>query len=369
MNITCMKSVLLEKITIASKAVATRTTNPILECLLLEANETGFRIVGNDLEIGIQISDINSEIRDFGTVVVEAKLLLEIVRKMPDDYINIFVDSQGVTHIKCGKVEFNINGLSSEQFPILPEVIKNEYYNLNSVEFKNIVRQTIFSVSVDESKPILTGELIEIKDGFLNVVAVDGFRISFRRIECNSQVNAYVVIPARTLNELTKIIPSEEDVEVSMYFTDKHIVFNFNDCTLVSRILEGDFINYSQILNDEYNTVITIDRNMLILGLERVSLISNKDKESKKYPVKLQINNDVLLLSCENDLGTAKDEIFIEIDGDPLEISYNPKFLLEAIRALDEEKVTIQFTNSFGPCVIKGLENPNAKYFILPLRI
>jgi len=365
MNFICLKNVLLDNIIIASRAVASRTTNPILECLLLEADDDGLKITGNDLELAIQTSNINCEVNQSGKIALDSKLFLEIIRKMPDDYINIFID-KSVIHIQCANVEFNIAAIDASSFPSLPDVEKSYRYNLDPTSFKNVVKQTIFSVSIDDSKPALTGELLEIKDGFLNVVAVDGFRVSFRKVDCPDSHDAYVVVPARTLSEIIKIIPPDGVDLLNMFFTDKHIVFEFNNCTVVSRILDGDFINYDQVLNDDYSTIITVDRLSLLLALERVSLISNK--EVKKYPVKLIISDGSLILTSQTQLGIAKDQIPIDVDGGALEISYNPKFILDAIRALDEDVVTMQFTNSFGPCIIKGLGNQNAKYFILPLR-
>lgn len=367
MHIICSKEDLMTNINITSKAVSIRSTLPILECILLTVNDDGFKMVSNDLELAIETSYIQAETIEKGTIALEAKMFSEIVRRLPDKEVIIKTDETNMTFIKSGKTEFKILGQSGDEFPHLPLVEKTEEYKISSNEFKNMIRQTIFSVSTMESKPTLTGELIEIENGSLNVVAVDSFRVSFRVSHIGTKnPDTSVIVPSKSLNELSKILPTTEETEVSLYFTDKHVLFAMQGCTVVSRLLEGEFLKYKQIFTDDYTTIIYVSRQEILSSLERASLIS---KDNKKTPVRLKIEDDNLIITSNTETGTSYDEIGIEMDGITLEIAFNPKYLIEAIKAIDTEKISIQFTTPLSPCIIKGYESDLYKYLILPLRL
>lgn len=368
MNIKCKKNILLNNINIVLKSVSSRTTLPILECILLKADKEGFRLISNDLELGIETSNIEADIIEKGIVALEAKIFYDIIKNMPEGEISIEVDEKNVTVIKNGKTQFKILGQNGEEFPTLNTIEKEEKYVVNSHIFKNMIRQTKFSVSTDESKPVLTGELIEIKEGYLNIIAIDGFRVSFRRTQISKDFkNAEVVVPAKTLNEIIKILPDKEDSTVNLYFNENYILFELDSCIVVSRLLDGEFLKYEQIFTDDYNTKINIDRLNLLNSLERASLIS---KDNKKTPVKLQIKNDErLVITSNTEFGTSYEEVYIDLEGEGLNIAFNPKYLIEALKAIEDEKVSIQFITSLSPCIIKGINTEDYKYLILPLKI
>ncbi len=368
MNIKCEKNILLNNINIVLKSVASRTTLPILECILLIADKEGFRLISNDLELGIETSNIEADILEKGMVALEAKIFSDIIRSMPDGDISITVDEKNVAVIKNGKTEFKILGQNGEEFPTLDKVEKEEKYSISSSLLKNMIKQTKFSVSTDESKPVLTGELIEIKEGNLNIVAIDGFRVSFRCTNISKDFkNAEVVVPAKALNEIIKILSDKEDSIVNLYFNDNHILFELDSCIIVSRLLEGEFLKYEQIFTEDYNTRIKLDRVNFLNSLERASLIS---KDNKKTPVKLEIKNDEsLVITSNTEFGTSYEELSIDLEGEGLSIAFNPRYLIEALKAIDDEKILIQFMTSLSPCIIKGIDNSDYKYLILPLKI
>ena len=367
MNIKCKKDILLNNINIVLKSVPSRTTLPILECIL-KADKNGFRLISNDLELGIETSNIEADIIEKGIVALEAKIFYDIIKSMPEGDISIEVDEKNVTIIKNGKTQFKILGQNGEEFPTLNTGEKEEKYTINSHIFKNMIRQTKFSVSTDESKPVLTGELIEIKEGYLNIVAIDGFRVSFRRTQISKDFkNAEVVVPAKTLNEIIKILPDKEDSTVNLYFNENYILFELDSCIMVSRLLDGEFLKYEQIFTEDYNTKIKIDRLNLLNSLERASLIS---KDNKKTPVKLEIKNDEnLVITSNTEFGTSYEEVYIDLEGEGLNIAFNPKYLIEALKVIEDEMVSIQFITSLSPCIIKGINNEDYKYLILPLKI
>ncbi len=367
MKLTCSRDSLLNGINTVSKAVSNRTTLPILECILLKADEKGFKLTANDLEMGIETSAIDAEITEEGTIALESKIFSEIIRRVDGEQVKIETNSENLTKIACGKSEFKIMGQSGDDFPALPAVEKNKEYVLSQNELRNLIKQTIFSIAQDESKPVLTGELIEIGNGFMDMVSVDGYRISYKKASLLSgENNANVIVPGKTLSEISKILSSEEEDKVSLFFTDKHVLFDLGTSIVVSRLIEGDYIKYNQSFTEDYKTKIFVNRNEMISGLERASLIS---RDTRKTPVKMEINASSLVITSNTDMGTAYEEIEIEVDGDELKIAFNPRYLIDALKAIEDDTVAIQFTTSLSPCIIKGIDHDSYKYLILPLRM
>jgi len=367
MHITCSKDDLMTNINIVSKAVSVKSTLPILECILLSVDDNGFRMTSNDLELAIQTSYIKSDVTKTGSIALESRMFSEIIKKLPDQEVIIYTDEANMTFIKSGKAEFRILGQNSNEFPSLPAVEKNDEYTLSSNEFRNMIKQTIFSISATESKPTLTGELIEIENGSLNVVAVDSFRVSFRVAHiATEKPNRSVIVPGKSLNELSKILPTIDDSELSLYFTEKHILFETDNCIVISRLLEGEFLKYKQIFTDDYTTIIYANKQEILASLERSSLIS---KDSNKIPIKLKIEDDTLIITSNSETGRSYEEMPIEMDGNMLEVAFNPKYLIDAIKVIDTEKISIQFTTPLSPCIIKGHKSDLYKYLILPLRL
>lgn len=366
MKLTCNRNSLLNAINIVSKAVSSRTTLPILECILLDAGEDYFKLTANDLELGIETAPIEAEIDETGKVALEAKLFSEIIRKVNGESVKIEVNDKNEAVITSGTSEFKIIGQNGEEFPSVPTVSKSVCYSVKQSELKDMISQTIFSVSLDESKPVLTGELIEINGSSMNIVAVDGYRISFRKSEITSSTGASVIVPSKTLREITKILSSEEEDMALIYVTDKHILFDLGGNMIVSRLIEGEYIKYSQTFTEEFKTRIVINRSDMVAALERASLIS---RDARKIPVKLDITKEKIVITSQADMGTAYEEVYAEVTGEALKIAFNPKYLIDALRAVDDEKVAVQFNSSLSPCIIKPEDGDSYKYLILPLRM
>ncbi|MDR1559558.1 MAG: DNA polymerase III subunit beta [Clostridiales bacterium] len=368
MKIIVDKEKLLENLNVVSHAVASRTTQQILECVLIKA-EHSLRVYGNDLELGIESADIEAEIEEPGMVALEAKIFLEIARKMPAGHIQIDADRQNITKIKNGRTEFKVLGQPGDEFPLPEKVKQDSGFEVSSSDFKEMIRQTIFSVAVDESKPVLTGELLQIKDGLVHLVSVDGFRISYRRskeAEIDPQISKAVVVPAKSLNELGRILPSDGEARLRFYIQDNHILFETANHTLISRLLDGEFIRYNQIFSEDFTTSITISRHQFLMGLERASLLT---RDNKNTPVKLSIGQDTVVITSNTETGTSFDETAADIDGSPLEIAFNPRYLIDALRVIDDENVALTFTGALSPCILRGAAIEYYKYLILPLRL
>ena len=367
MKIICQKDLLLQYINIVNKAVSSRTTLPILECILLSVDEKGFFLTGNDLELGIKTAPIESEIIAHGEVAIEAKLFNEIVRRLSGETVTLSCDEKFAVTIQCGSSEFTIMGQSGDDFTAPTEVAQEQAYVMKQNDLRNMIRQTIFSVAQDNAKQVLTGELFECREDTIQIVSVDGYRISFRKNELLKSCGANnIIVPGKALLELNKILSQEEEDLVSIYVTDKHVLFDLGIATVVSRLINGDFINYSQSFSDDFKTSVVTDRNLLIQSLERASLVS---RDNRKTPVRLQINSNSLVITAKSDMGTAYEDILIDMEGEELSIAFNPRYLIEALRAIDDEQVKIHLTASLSPCTILPVEGDSYKYLILPLRM
>lgn len=367
MKLHCSRESLLNHINIVSKAVSNRSTLPILECIVLSANQNKFKLTGTDLELGIESESVEMNIEEEGTVALEAKMFSEIIRKVSGETVTIQTDENYLTMITCGSSKFKIMGKSSEEFPVLPKVEKTTEYTVLQQELRNMIRQTIFSIAQDDSKPVLTGELIEIENQTMNMVSVDGYRISYKKTNIQGPSGkASAIIPGKTLSEISKILSSEPEETVSISFTEKHILFDLGSSIVVSRLIEGDFIRYAQSFTEDYKTKMILNRSEFVSSLERASLVS---RDARKTPVKMEIMLNSLVITSNSEIGTANEEVQIEMDGEPLTIAFNPKYLIDALKVIEDEKVSVQFTTSLSPCIMKPLETDIYKYLILPLRM
>ncbi|MCL2351666.1 MAG: DNA polymerase III subunit beta [Firmicutes bacterium] len=370
MNFTIRKDIFLENLNIVGKAVSSRTTLPILQCVLIRAYGDGCSLIGNDLDMGIETAPIEADVASEGSIALDAKMLFEIVRKMPGDFVAVSSGADCVTTLKSEKSEFKILGQPWDEFPFPPKVESDgeRSYGIYAAAFKDMIRQTIFSVALDDSKPAMKGELIELKDGALHLVSVDGFRISYRR--CDGVVpegeRQKVIVPAKGMNELSRILPSEGDEMLSFRFSDKHIAFEMKKYTLVSRLLEGEFLRYDLIFNEDYQTIVNIGRSGLLAALERSRAIADSEKMS---PVKLNVSLEKIVITSNTENGTSYEELDADADGLNLEIGFNPKYLIDALKAVDEEVITMKFGGHLSPCIIKSDANDRFKYLVVPIRL
>lgn len=361
-----MKTKLLQGINIVSKAVSSKTTHPILSCILIEASDNRIKLTANDMEIGIE-SYVEGNIIESGKIAIEAKLLFDIVRNMPDSEVFIETDENYKTTIKCEKTEYhNISGKDGDDFSTLPVIEKNKSITISQFTLKEMINQTIFSISDNENNRLMTGELFEIENNRLSVVSLDGHRISIRNVELKGEnCNIKVVVPGKTLNDISKIITGGVDDDVNIYFADNNILFEFDDTKVVSRLIEGEYFRIANMLSVDYQIKIQIRKKDFQDCISRASLLI---KDSDKKPVKLTIEDNIMNLKIDSLMGTMHEEIDIIKEGSNLIIGFNPKFLMDAIRVIDDDVINIYFNNSKSPCIIKDDEN-SYTYLILPMSI
>ena len=363
MKLICSKSNLLHGVNIVSKAVPTRTTMAILECILIDASANEIKLTANDMELGIE-TKIEGEIAERGVIALDAKIFSEIVRKLPDSDVVIETDASFKTTITCEKAKFNIVGKSGDDFSYIPYIERNEAITLSQFTLKEVIRQTIFSIADNDNNKLMTGELFEIEENHLKVVSLDGHRISIRNIELkNNYEHKKVVVPGKTLQEVSKILPGSAEENVNMFMTDNHIVFEFDDTTVVSRLIEGEYFKIEQMLSSDYETKVKINKRELLDCIDRATLLV---KEGDKKPIIMNVTDGNMELKINSFIGSMNEDIDIVKDGKDILIGFNPKFFIDALRVIDEEEVSLYMVNPKAPCFIKDDEGKFI-YLILPV--
>ncbi|MCD8356183.1 MAG: DNA polymerase III subunit beta [Clostridia bacterium] len=368
MQFSCEKSILQEAIVTASRAVSSKSSIALLEGLLLTAEDDGcLTLCGYNMSMGIRVK-IGASVTESGSAVLNARLFGDMIRKLPDDIIYVETNENLLTTIRCGKAMFNLVASDSKEFPQLPEVENSENpIILPQSMLKSMISQTIFAVSDNETKPILTGCLFELEGQELHVAAVDGYRLSVRRetLETPVSENIKFVVPGPALREVERIL-AESSETAEIYPDSRHILFRIGDTVLITRLLEGEFLNYRSAIPTDAAAVITADVRQLITSIERVSLIVS---EKLKNPVRMEFDGPLLKLSCITTIGKSYDEYAYEGDVPHLEIGFNNRYLLDALRACPSDKVKIALKGSLNPIVFTPEEGESFTYLVLPVRL
>ena len=363
MKITCSKSNLVKGVSIVSKAVPSKTTMPILECILIDATTNEIKFTGNDMELGIE-TIVEGEIIEKGKIAIDAKLFSEIVRKLPDNDITLTTDSNNNALITCEKSKFNIAGKSGDDFSYLPAIIKDKMITLSQFQLKEVINQTIFSIAINDNNKMMTGELFEVNEGTLKVVGLDGHRIAIRNIKLEGRSDdVRVVIPGKTLQEISKILNADAESFVNIYFTNNHVLFEFDQTHVVSRLIEGDYFKISQMLSNDYETKVSINKKEFLDSIDRANLLI---REGDKKPIIINILNGLLQVNVNSAIGALNEDIDIDKEGKDIMIGFNPKFLMDALRVIDDENVTMYLVNHKSPCFIRDKEEKYI-YLILPV--
>lgn len=370
MKFVCEKANLLKAINSVVKGVSSKTTMPILEGILIETNDNQIKLTTYDLELGIEYV-IDCEVREQGNTVVAATMFSEIIRRLPDTDIYIYLDEKDLLVIECEGSLYKLATMNPVEFPELPTITEEKSISIEQNTLKDMIRKTIFAVSTETHRPIFTGCLFEIKDNKLNVVAVDGYRLGWKSKYLEKEVSNFkVVIPGKTLNEVNKIILDSFDT-IKISVAKNQALFEMENCKIVTRLLEGEFLEYEKVIPKTSETKIRANKKEIQECFERVSLISMSSVEKeRKYPVKVSIEIGKIVISCKNQAGDAKEEVYLTTEGKNLEVGFNPKYILDALKAIDDEEVIIEYGSSLSPSIIKSVEDTgDYVYMILPIRI
>ena len=363
MKIICSKADLSHGVNIVSKAVPTRTTMAILECILIDATTDCIKLTANDMEMGIETT-VAGTIEERGMIALDARVFSEMVRKLPDNDVTIETDATFKTVIRCEKARFTIIGKSGEDFSPLPFITRENGIHLSQFAFKEVVRQTIFSISDTDANKMMTGELFEIEDQSMRVISLDGHRISVRKIQLVESSGKWkVVVPGKTLQEVSKIVPGDSEKDLVLYIDRNHIVFEFEGTIVVSRLIEGEYFKIDQMLAPEYETKIQVNKRLLLDCIDRATLLV---KEGDKKPIIMDIKEDVMELKINSFIGSMNEQIDISLTGKEIMIGFNPRFFIDALRVIDEEEITLYMRNPKTPCFIRA-EDGSYIYLILPV--
>ncbi len=369
MKFICEKEKLLKAINSVVRGVPNRTTMPILEGILIQTNDKEIKLTTYDLELGIEYI-IKSTVEEQGNTVVNAIMFSEIIRKLPDTEITISLNENNLLVIECEGSLYKLATMNPDEFPELPKINIENSIEIEQKTLKTMVRKTIFAVSTEENRPVFTGCLFEIKENKINIVAVDGFRLAWASNFLEKEINNFnAVIPGKTLNEINKIITDSFD-NIKIGVSKNQALFQMENCKIVSRLLDGEFLNYSSVIPKNWETRIRVNKKDLQECFERISLISASSTEKeKKYPVKIKIEIGKVVISCTNQTGDAKEELLLETEGKDLEAGFNPKYFLDALKVIDDEEIFVDFGTNVSPAVIRPIENEDYTYMILPIRM
>ena len=364
MKFTVNKSDITEAVSNIQRAVSTKTSIPALEGILLSATETGLELCAYDLELGIT-TVIPAFVMEPGKAVLSAKLFSDIVRRTPAETVTVSVDEKNMATLESGYSRFSIIGIPAEEFPELPKLSDSTQISLPGALLKSMIRQTLFAIAESDAKPIHQGSLFSLENGILDVVSVDGYRLAVRREPVDFSEDLSFVVPGKTLSELLKLIKdSEEPVEISA--GRRHILFKIDNYTVISSLLEGEFLNYKAAIPPESQTEVVLKTREAIDSVERVSLLIT---DRLKSPIRCLFDNNEVKLNCTTSMGRASDQLDVEMTGQSMEIGFNNRYLLEALRNTECDEVKVQLGGPLSPMKVVPKEGDSFLFLVLPVRL
>jgi DNA polymerase-3 subunit beta len=364
MNIICSKQKLQEGISIVTKAITGKTTMPVLEGIYIKATKEGLTLIGSDIDVSIE-TKVEADVIQEGSIVIDSRIFSEIIRKLPNSEVKIEISENDLIQITCEKSVFNLVFMNSSDYPSLPSINEDISVEVPQNLLKNMIKGTSFAIAQDETRPILQGILFEVKNRELNLVALDGYRLAVRNELLDVDNNIEVVIPGKTLNEVSKILEDNNDI-VKITFTNNHILFNINNTKIISRLLDGKFVNYVSLLPQEYKLLVNVKKQELQQGIERASLMA---KDGNSNLIRLDVQEDILVITSNSQLGKVREEVNINLQGEGVQIAFNSRYLLDVLKNMEDDDVVIEMTSSVSPCVIKGRNSNSSKYLVLPVRL
>jgi len=363
MKIICDKNTLSDAIQTVSRAVAVKSNLASIEGILFVAENGTLTLTGYDFEMGIKTT-FECDVEMEGDVVLNANLLGNIVRKSASDEIAIECDDKMNCKIKCGIAEYNIKGIDSTDYPDFPSPSSDNSIKIDNSLFCEMVDYVIYAVSQDEKRPAHTGVLVKLENRKLTMVALDGYRLAVCEREVDFEGSFSMIVPAKAMNEVRKIV-GDTDGKLTIFANRRYIIFNAKEFIVLSRLLEGEFLDYNKAIPKNFSIKATLNTREFISVIDRVSLIIT---ERLKNPVKLTVDEGAISVKCTTEVGAVYDEVAADVDGGPLEIGFNNKYLLDALKASKQDELVFQFTGSLSPCVIRPKANDDFTYLVLPVR-
>ncbi len=358
------------------KAVSSKSTIPALECILLKAQNGKLTLTGYDLEIGIT-TFIDAMVYEDGAVAVNARLFSDIIKRMPEEQISMEVDDKLIVYITSGKSDYKIIGIPDSEFPELPTVTGADTIHIEGSLLKSMIQQTIYAVSDKDTKPAQKGSLFEIENNTIRIVSVDGYRLAIRKESISYEGKKSFIVPGKTLSETEKLITGKTLSETEKLISDdaddmeilvgsRHIIFQVNHYSIITRLIEAEFMNYKAAIPSQHTTEMTVNTRKFISSIDRVSLLLN---ERMKSPIRCRIDNGTIKTSCNTSLGQAYDEFEAEIQGADMEIGFDNKYMSDALKNTDTDEIKIQLNGPLSPIVILPIEGDSFIFLVLPVRL
>ena len=368
MKIICDKSELQNACITASRATASKSPITALEGIKIETGDNKITVTGYDLKKGIYTT-VEAEILEYGSIVINSRLFCEMIRKLPDGNVTITTDTKNGVNVKCGRSEFNITGIDTKDYPELPVIDKINSVELPQKLLANMINQTIFAIADNDVRPVYTGSLFEIEDESLTLVSVDGYRLA-KRVEtienCNIE-NCSFIVPGYALSDVVKICADEDEKKVLISVGTKHISFAFDSTVIITRKLEGEFLNYKKSIPASFRYKIKVQRSDMISSIDRVALIV---AEKNTSPVRMTFENMAIKMLCATPIGKAEDVCICDGDGEGLEIGFNDRYFMDALKAAGSEEINVCINTPSSPCIIEAAdESGKYTYMILPVRL
>ena len=348
------------------KATANRTTNPILEGIKIKAQEDSLTLSATDLEISIQ-KTIPADVKIEGEVVVPGKFFADFVKKLSSEQIELSLNSNNLLRIKYTDSEGFLQCMNADEFPEIRDLVDSEKVVIKNKDLRELINRSIFSVATDDARPILKGCLFEISNDKITAVALDGYRLALAKKPIKSTTAEFsCIIPARTLGEIAKLIEGDDEDMLELLIQKNYMMININSTKVITRLLDGEFINYKQIIPQTSNTTITINKKQLEYGVERAGLLARMDKNNL---VKFDIRNNLLTLTSASDIGNVTENITVSLEGKDLTIGFNIRYISECMRVIDDEFIKVNFTSPIAPCTITSSQDDEYLFLILPVRV
>jgi len=363
-KITCDKQELSAAIGSVSLAVSPKSSMQSLEGILLKARSGRLYLTGYDLELGISTS-VEARVMEEGEVVLSARLFSDIVRRLPGDVVTLACNDKMLTEIKCGTAEYTLLGISAGEFPELPALTETVAVSLPQNTLASMIQQTLFAVATTDSKPVHTGSLFELEDNLVTIVSVDGYRLALRRERANVGRTMSFIVPGKTLGDLLKLLGDCDD-PVGIQVSKKHIVFEIGACMVVSRLLEGDFLNYKSSIPQGGSTSVVINTREFTDSIERTSLLIS---DRLRSPLRVQFGADQIQISCSTTIGKASDQVGCKTQGPAVEMGFNNRYLLDALKAAGCDQVKLEISGALSPMVVVPCEGDSFLFLVLPVRL
>ena len=364
MKIICNQQKITDAVSNVQRIVSTKTTIPALEGIIIKTLENSISIGAYNLEIAITTT-INAQVIEKGEIVLNAKLFSDIIRRLPEENIKISTDKKYITSIESGNANYNIVGVDANKFPEVPNFQTLEKIEIQNSILKDMIKQTLFAISDDITKPVITGSLFKIENKEFRIISVDGFRMALRKEKIDYDIDSEFIVPKKALEEILRINAKDDSITEIMV-GERHAIFKIEDYVIHTRLLEGNFLDYKTTFPNEFETEFPIGSQEITNSVERMSLLTT---ERIKSPIRLKIETDHIYLSCATTIGKAHDILKTIVSGKTFEIGFNNRYILDALKNVESDLIKIKLNSPLKPMIIEPIEGDSFKYLVVPMRL